>query len=164
MEKSSGENAAAKCMVKCAMCILNCIEKICDYLNESAFCYMAVTGESFFSSAWSGFLLNLKHGVKFFFAISIAKLFILLGKLGIVVANLVTLYFLMKFRGDLKEVGSVYGPMIVVGVVSFLASSMFLSLFDESVRALLTCICVDIDANGGDPKFGPATFLSLIHI
>lgn len=145
-------------MVKCALCILNCIEKICDYLNESAFCYMAVTGDSFFSSAWSGFLLNLKHGVKFFFAISIAKLFILLGKLGIVVANLVTLYFLMELRGDLKEVGSVYGPMIVVGVVSFLASSMFLSLFDESVRALLTCLCVDIDANQGYPKFGPATF------
>lgn len=57
MESASGENAVIKCAVKCALCILNCIEKICDYMNESAYAYMAVTGKSFFPSAWEAFLL-----------------------------------------------------------------------------------------------------------
>jgi len=38
-EKLSGENALAKCLVKCAGCILECIEKIVDYINENALCY-----------------------------------------------------------------------------------------------------------------------------
>lgn len=157
-EKSSGDNPAVKALVACAGCILNCIERICDYLNEAAFCYMAVTGDHFLSSAWSGFLLNLKHGLKFAFANMIAKVFIFVGKIGIVVANLFTLYLLMKQRGDLDEISSPAGPFVVVGVVSFLAASLFLSLFEEAVMALLTCLCVDLDANNGEPVFGPATF------
>lgn len=133
MEKNSGENPAVKAAVKCAMCLLNCIERICDYMNENAFCYMAVTGDHFLSSAWSGFLLNLKHGLKFMFANAIAKVFIFIGKIGIVVSNLFTLYFLMKFRKDLEEVQSVIGPFVVVGIVTFLCASLFLSLFDEAV-------------------------------
>jgi len=158
LEKQSGDNPAVQAGVKCALCLLNCIEKICDYLNESAFCYMAVTGDHFLSSAWSGFLLNLKHGLKFMFANAIAKVFIAIGKVGIVVGNLFTLYLLMKFRKDLDEVNSILGPMIVVGVITFLAASLFLSLFDTAVQALLTCLCVDLDANNGEPVYGPATF------
>jgi len=70
--KSSGDNAVVKFAVGCATCVLNCIEKICDYLNEAAFAYQAVTGENFLTSAWEGFLLNLKHVVKFAFANTIA--------------------------------------------------------------------------------------------
>lgn len=158
MEKASGDNPAVKAAVKCAVCLLNCIERICDYLNESAFCYMAVTGDSFFPAAWNGFLLNLKHGFKFAFANMIAKVFIFLGKVGIVVANLGCFYLFMKQRGDLEEVPMPIWPVLVVGFMTYLAASLFLSLFDEAVMALLTSLCVDMDANGGEPVFGPATF------
>jgi hypothetical protein len=90
-EAMGGENPAVKCLINCGKCYLSCIEKICDYLNEAAFCYMAVTGNSFLSSAWNGFLLNLKHGLKFTFANMIAKVFIFVGKIGIVVGNCFTL-------------------------------------------------------------------------
>jgi len=158
LEKQSGDNAAVKMFVACAMCILNCIEKICDYLNEAAFCYMAVTGDHFLLSAWNGFLLNMKHGLKFAFANLIAKVFIFIGKIGITVANCFTLYGLMYYRKDLKEVGSIWGPILVIAVITYLAASLFLSLFEEAIMALLTCLCFDIDANGGEPIYGPATF------
>jgi len=90
-EAMGGENPVVTCLIKCGKCYLGCIEKICDYLNEAAFCYMAVTGNSFLSSAWNGFLLNLKHGLKFTFANMIAKVFIFVGKVGIVVGNCFTL-------------------------------------------------------------------------
>ena len=147
-----------KLFVACAKCILECVEKICDYLNEAAFCYMAVTGDHFMLSAWNGFLLNLKHGLKFSFAKMIAKMFIFLGKVGIVVANCFSLYFLMDLRNDLEEVSSIYGPIAVIACITFLAASLFLSLFEEAIMALLTCLCFDMDANGGEPIYGPATF------
>jgi hypothetical protein len=82
--------------VKCAECILLCIEKICDYLNESAFAYQAVTGENFCSSAWKMFLLQLKHMAKFSFANLIAKVFIFVGKIAITGANTISCYTLIK--------------------------------------------------------------------
>lgn len=158
LEKASGDNKAIKYVVACAQCVLACIEKICDYLNEAAFCYQAATGKSFCSAAWNGFLLNLKHGAKFIFANVIAKVFIFIGKIGIVVTNVITLYYLMDFRGDLDEVNNKYAPMIAIAIVTYLAASLFLSLFEEAVMALCTCVCLDTDMNGGTPIFGPATF------
>jgi choline transporter-like protein 2/4/5 len=158
-EKASGDNALISCVVKCALCLLNCIEKICDYLNESAFCYIAVSGESFFPSAWKGFLMNLKHGMKFVFANLIAKVFIFLGKVGIVTANVFSLLFIMKnITKDTGEVSSIAGPVIAVAFVTYLTASLFLGLFETGVMAMLTCLCFDLDMNKGVPQFGPPTF------
>jgi solute carrier family 44 (choline transporter-like protein), member 2/4/5 len=139
-------------------CILACIEKICDYINESAFAYMAVTGDNFCTSAWNGFLLNIKHMLKFSFANLIAKIFILLGKVAITVGNMFSLYEIMKYRNDTEEVSSLLAPMIIVGGVSFMTASIFLGLFDTAVMALMTCLAIDMDMNDGSPKFGPPTF------
>jgi hypothetical protein len=51
-EKQSGENPAVKAAVRCAICVLECLERITDYINESACAYMAVSGENFCTSAW----------------------------------------------------------------------------------------------------------------
>lgn len=161
-EQAGGENAAVKAAVGCAKCCLDCIEKICDYVNTAAFCYMAITGDPFLSAAWSGFLLNLKHGFKFFFAQLLARVFIFLGKCGIVAGNCFSLYMLMKvvfkdFEGD-EAVKNIAAPIILVGAVTYVAASLFLSLFSVAVQALLTCLCCDLDMNNGEAKFGPATF------
>ena len=42
--KAGGDNAFIKMVVKCGMCYLSCLEKICDYINSSAYAYMAVSG------------------------------------------------------------------------------------------------------------------------
>jgi hypothetical protein len=145
-------------MIACGDCILRCIEKICDYLNSAAFAYMAISGDSFCSSAWNGFLLNVKHLMKFAFANMIAKVFILLGKIGILVANLFSLYGIMKYiTEDTEEVSSLLGPMVLVAVVTYFTASIFLGLFDTAVMALMTCLAVDLDVHG-EPKWGPPTF------
>jgi len=146
-------------MIACGDCILRCIEKVCDYLNSAAFAYMAISGDSFCSSAWNGFLLNVKHLLKFGFANMIAKIFTLLGKVAIVVGNLFSLYFIMKnITKDTEEISSYLGPFVLVGVVSFFTASIFLGLFDTAVMALMTCLAVDLDVHDGEPQFGPPTF------
>lgn len=157
--QASGENPVVKVVIRIATCCITCLEKICDYINKSAYSYMAVSGDGFCKSAWNGFLLNMKHAMKFAFANFLAQCFILLGKLGIVVINLMFLYGLMSVRGDLEEVGG-YGwmvPAFVVGAITYICASVFLGLFDETVLALVTSLCVDIDLNG-KPKYGPPTF------
>lgn len=118
---------------------------------------MAVSGDSFCTSAWNGFLLNVKHILKFSFANFIAKVFILLGKIGITAGNCVSFYFMLKLVTK-EEVGSIIGPVVVVGAVSFITASLFLALFDTTVMSLMTCLAVDMDVHDGNPEFGPPTF------
>ena len=119
---------------------------------------MAITGDSFCTAAWSGFLLNLKHISKFSFANLLASLFILLGKVAITAGNMFSLLEVMKYRGDLEEVSSLAAPLVLVGVMTFMTASIFLGLFDTAVMALMTCLAIDMDMNDGHPMFGPPTF------
>ena len=141
------------------MCYLTFLEKITDYINESAYAYMAVSGEGFCMSAWNGFLLQIKHLMKFAFANMIARVFIFIGKVGLTVANVFSLIFIMKtITMDSKEVNSIAGPCIVVGCFTYFAASVFLSIFDTAVLSLMTALAIDMDMNGGEIKYGPPTF------
>merc|ERR1712178_18900 len=67
-EKKDGQNAAlliVGCLLKCCV---GCLESLIEYLNTTAYAFMAISGDPYCKSAWSGFLLNLKHLVKFYFA------------------------------------------------------------------------------------------------
>ena len=153
-EKASGGNMAVKIIVACGNCCLKCIEKICDYINKSAFAYMVISGDSFCMSAWNGFLLNVKHLLKFSFANYLAVVFTFLGKIAIVVVNCFSCYGIMK-KITQPDVSSYLGPIIIVGLITFMTASVFLGLFDVSVIAILTCYAVDMDLNNGEAKFGP---------
>jgi hypothetical protein len=157
-KKASGDNAAVRIIVGCAECMLRCLEKVCDYINKSAYAYMAVSGDSFCSSAWNGFLLNVKHTLKFGWANFLANMFIWIGKIAIVVLNVFSCYSIMKFvTKDLEEISSPVTPLAVVGAITYVSASIFLGLFDEAALALMTCLAVDMDLNG-EPKWGPPTF------
>lgn len=158
-EKASGGNKLIKAVVCVAECILSCIEKICDYINQAAFAYIAITGDGFCEGAWKGFLLNVKHMLAFTFANWIAKIFILLGKVALVLLNCFTLVFIMKqCTGVADELHSILAPVAVGGLITFIIASLFLGIFENAVLALMTCLAVDMDLHDGEPKYGPATF------
>jgi hypothetical protein len=158
-EKASGDNQAVKIVVAIGECCLKCLEEVCDYINSHAYAYMAVSGQNFCSSAWDGFLLGMKHMASFSFANMLATIFIALGKVAITVGNCASLYLIMKhvFK-DTEEVSSLAGPMVVVALFSFFTASVFLGLLDTAVMSLMTCLAIDMDLHGGEPKFGPKTF------
>jgi len=157
-EKATGGNKLIKAVVCVAECILSCIEKICDYVNQSAFAYIAITGDGFCEGAWKGFLLNVKHMLAFTFANYIAKIFILLGKVALVIVNCFMLVFIMKVSGVSDDIHSIWGPVAVTGLLTFITASLFLGIFENAVLALMTCLAVDMDLHDGEPKYGPATF------
>jgi len=103
----------------------------------------------------------MKHGLEFAWARVLAELFILTGKLSLVALNCGVLYLTMNFVFEdftgTDAVSSIYSPMIVVAVITYVAASVFLGLFSNTVLALMTCLAIDIDLNG-EPKFGPPTF------
>lgn len=159
--KASGENCAVKCIVACARCLLECLERVVDYINRAAYSYISVSGEGFCAGAYNGMLLNLKHGLEFAWAVTLANGLIWLGKLAIVTINMMFAYFIMKYvMKDLDAPGAnVTSPMILIMMISYVTADIFLSIFDESVQALMTCLLIDMDSSeDGTPKKGPQTF------
>ena len=59
---------------------------------------------------------------------------------------------------DTEEVSSLWGPVAIVAVSSYLTASIFLGLFDTSVNAMMTCLAIDMDHHNGEPVKGPPTF------
>lgn len=146
----------AKCMIGCGDCILACLEKICDYINNAAFAYMAVTGDSFCTSAWNGFFLNMKHAAAFGSAKFFASSLIFLGKAAITCLNVFTCFFII--RGMLGDDVRTDAPCIVVGIITWFLSEIWLSIFDQAILGIMTSYAIDYDLNNGSPCRGPETF------
>lgn len=116
---------------------------------------MAVSGDTFCTSAWNGFLINLKHCVKFYFAQEIGGFFIFMGVLFITCINTLIFWGL----ASIDKSGENYVlPLIVMFIFSFIVCKITLGLFDDAIRAILMSLAVDMDLNGGEPKHGPPTF------
>merc|ERR1711964_417195 len=138
---------------------MGCLEDLIEYITRTAYAYMAISGDSFCQSAWNGFLLNLKYLAKFYFAVNISGMFVLMGILAITGANSGLAYLLINFvTGEKNSINSMIGPLICVAVISFVIACIFLGLFDEAVLATLHCFAVDCDLHDGEPKFGPPSY------
>lgn len=117
---------------------------------------MAVTGTPFCTSAWNGFILNLKHVVKFYFAQSLATWFVMMGYFFIIVLQCLV-FFLVTPNFHANDIGA----FAVVLVFSILVCGVFLGLFDEAVAGTLQCMAIDAELNSGlmsTYSFGPPSF------
>jgi hypothetical protein len=159
MEKSTGENAVTKCMVKVALCIISCLEKITEYITDAAFCYIAVTGDNFCYGAYCAFILQIKHLGEFAWSGFLAKMFIVLGKVAVIAGNVV-LYCLVlsPLIVDKRQITSMITPALIVGFVTWIMASIFLDMLSMSAEAMMTCYAIDYDFNNEAPQFGSATF------
>jgi len=143
----------------CLKCCTRCLENLIEYLNKTAYAYMAVSGDSYCTSAWNGFLLHLKHIEKFGSANALAYMFIFMGKLFVTSLTCSTFYFLARSdKKAMESIDSISGPMVMIGVAAFITAHIFLCLFDEATMATLHCLAIDMDLHQGKPQFGPPTF------
>ena len=102
-----------------------------EFLNESAYAMMAISGDPYCNAAWNGFILNLKHCIKLYFATSIANLFVFLGILACTVVNSGTAYLLMRFAFvDTDEVTYKWGPVMFIAFSTFVTALLFLGQFN----------------------------------
>ena len=129
-----------------------------EYITEMGLAFQAVSGDPFCKSAWSGFLLNLKHLAKFYFARTLTGLFVLMGvllNLGVSVGLFYALVYLMRGGEAIKDAGYLAIPVAVFG---FVISIVFLSIFGDAVTAILMCFGIDLELHGYPAKYGPPNF------
>ena len=156
MERTTGN---VPCFVAVACCGNQCLswfEKYLDYINGQAFAYIAVSGDPYCESAMNNWLINLKYTFKFGYANFFGSMLTNLGKFCVTLLNCLSCIFVMKYvTGEIVNVETVIPPLLVVGTFTYLTISLFLSVFDETILAMLTCLAIDMDLHSGQPKYGP---------
>lgn len=163
LESISGDNGCAKCISCCVQCFMAWLQEIIEYINTSAYAYMAISGQRFCLSAYYGILLQMKHAGKFVFGNYIADGFVLIGKVGLTTLNIfISWIFMAKVNGNNSKLTSPYGPMLIIGLTSYAIVNVFLGLFDEAVLGIMTSCSADMDLNEGFPKWGPPTLHKIV--
>jgi hypothetical protein len=157
-QKKSGNNG----LVVVVGCLLRCcvrwLEGVIEYLNATAYAFMSISGDPYCRSAWNGFLLNLKHLVKFYFANTLAKMIVFMGVLAIIGVNCGTCYLILRYgTKNADQLGSVWVPMVFILITTFITAELFIGFFHVALRATLMCFAVDLELNGkiqfGSPSF-----------
>ena len=158
MIDASGNNGCTRCLIGCIRCCLDCFDRFMRYLNRNAFIYMALSGESFCSSALNAFILILKNAAKFSFVEGIADMFMFLAKFFIAIGTTALCQLIMMAWEGMDPS---FAPLAVVFLISYLIASMFMSIFDVSANTILQCYLMDkeIAAQQGiaDPDHIPPT-------
>lgn len=150
------DNICFKCVT---VCVLSCIGAALEALNRLAYANMAISGDAYCKSAWNGFMLNLKHLVKFFLAETIGGAMIGMGKFIIVLLSTISVILILIYGHP-----GVFSPIMigVIAVFTFILSAfisqLFLGLFDEAIICILQCVAIDMDLHAGMPRFGSESF------
>lgn len=158
LENDNSNSNPAESVFNCmAATCCQCMEGLLDYLEKLAFTYMAISGDTFCTSAWNGFLLNYKHCVKFFFALDLAGEFISIGYMFILAINCLVLFVYFEFEGWMNS-SMVYIPFIFMLILTLTITKIFLGQFGEATLTTLLCYAVDCDLNNRKPQYGPPSY------
>lgn len=157
--EQGNDNAAWRCVACLLTCCIKAIENMIEYLNRMAYSFMAISGDAYCKSAWNGFILNLKHMMKFYFVSVLAFGFTVLGILTIVGLNTGTFYLIVRYgTKNYDQMGTLWAPISIVVIASLITATLFLGIFDEAISGTIMCLAVDLELNNGESKFGPPSF------
>lgn len=146
MEDATGNNGCTKCLVCCCRCILDCFDRFIRHLTQNAYIYMALSNESFCSSAINAFLLTLKNSVKFAMVDGMAGMFMLIGKACISVTTTFIGFILIKpMMPKGVTISDPFIPVLVIFLISYTISAVFIGIFDASANTILQCYLMDMD-------------------
>jgi hypothetical protein len=125
---------------------------------------MALSNESFCSSAINAFLITLKNSVKFAMVDGMAHIFMFIGKTCITVSTTFLGFLLIKpMLPEGQSITNPFVPMLVIALISYMISAVFIGIFDASANTILQCYLMDMDMcrqkNIVDSKHIPPTLL-----
>eukprot|EP00758_Cryptobia_borreli_P014252 Tbor_TRINITY_DN5905_c0_g1::TRINITY_DN5905_c0_g1_i2::g.18631::m.18631/K15377/SLC44A2_4_5; solute carrier family 44 (choline transporter-like protein), member 2/4/5 len=155
-------NVTMKVLLYIINCCLECIERVIKIISKSAFVITCVKNTNFCSSAVDALRIIVSNVVRVGTLTSLCTATCFMIKIFIVGANLLIAYGLMRVRylTDGEPVESGLFPMLVILVLSFLISSLFVNVFEACVDTIMICFFIDeSDFNG---KFLPPTLAKLV--
>lgn len=150
--EQKGENK--NILVSLIHCCCSCIMELMEAINKNGYAYMAITGDSYCTSAQRGFIIWLTHFIEYQMAQLLAGWLIFTGTLFITAVNTLTFVGIYKAMGGATNLPTYAAAAFFI---SLFTTGLCLNQFDEAVAGILMSMAIDEELNG-DFVFGPVTF------
>jgi solute carrier family 44 (choline transporter-like protein), member 2/4/5 len=145
IQDSVGNNGFTRALLASIRCCLGCFDKFLRYINRNAYIYMAISSESFCSSALNAFILMLKNAAKFAFVQTFSEVFMFIAKIAIAVGSTVASMLMMNYFLGANAVTSPIVPALLMFGIAYIVAGIFVSIFDASANTILQCYLIDKD-------------------
>ena len=147
--KALGNNPCTKCLICCLRCCIWCLDYCVKHITKNAYIQIALTNKNFCSSAWLTFWLIVRNCARFSMVTGIGYILIFLGKAIIMILSGWVAYIILMYTPSLKnKLYSPVFPVVIVVVIAYLLSSIFLSLYSFSANTILHCFIIDEEVKG----------------
>ena len=138
MEGAKQNNAVVRAISYCVRCCLDCFHRFIKFLNENAYCQVALTGENFCTSAMAAFVLALKNAATFFITNGIGALIQFLGRVTVSIANTLIGYLIITYVPEfVEDIDSPVPVLLVIFFISFTMATVFMEVYSSTSLAIL---------------------------
>jgi hypothetical protein len=136
-------------MFKCLDCILWVFNCCLRFINKNAYVYVFVKSENFWTSAKNAVSLILTNPLKIASVSGVGEVIQLLGSLTVSVSTTyLSYYFLTQNPEYSVNVTNPIAASAVIGLLSLIVSSYFMSLFGSSAEIIIFLNTLDFAING----------------
>lgn len=146
---------AWKFIMCCCTCCLWCVEKCLKFLNNQAYIQIALTGDSFCTSAGKAFWLIARNLGTIGALKLIATGFVVLGKLFIMSLSGALCYLILTQVSTFSDssldtaVPNAFIPAVLVSLLTYFVGAMFMGVYSQTIETILMCFIHDKEATGG---------------
>ena len=132
------------------------------HITKNAYIQIALTSKNFCMSAWLTFWLIVRNAGRFSMVSGIGFILMFVGKAMITVLCGWIGYLILVNAKSLKDqIYSPVFPVVIVVLIAYLISSIFLSLFSFSATTILHCFILDSEISSKSGKASAHTPESL---
>lgn len=96
------QNKCFEYVINCLRCCLACVERIVQFINETAYIQIALRGKNFCGAAKDGFEIVLNNGIRYLVVAGVGKLMMFIGRLLISAGATLAFYCLITFVASIK--------------------------------------------------------------
>merc|ERR1712156_907536 len=137
-----------KVMLRCAHCVLNCLQCIFDRVNKNGFIICAINGFPFCASSFRGLRLIFANILRVAALTMVSEYLQFIGKICIMGICTTACVFTMMYADEYEgEVVSILFPAICVALISYIIASLYMLVFQVGIDTTFMCFLIDETVN-----------------
>ncbi|XP_048004473.1 uncharacterized protein LOC125240570 isoform X5 [Leguminivora glycinivorella] len=151
------DNPFTRCILCCCKCCFWCLESFLKFINKNAYIMCAVHGKNFCTSARDAFSLLMRNIIRVVVLDKVTDFIFFLSKLLLSIGVGFAVYYLMEWKlvyevTQGERLHSNYVPAILLGVATYLISTIFFNVYAMAVDTLFLCFLEDCERNDGSSE------------
>ena len=144
------QNKFLQYILCCFQCCATCVEGLMKFINKNAYIYIAINGDTFFSSASEATGLLIRNALRMVAVDFVADFVLVISKLAVTAAATFGCYWYIT--NNPQNYANLSFPFITVafvGGIAFMISTAFFSIYHLAVDTIFLSFLEDCEKNDG---------------